>query len=116
MFPFYGAVRGKKYGFFPAPAHSVFRVMKMKDTLTAKLAGHFDLPEEAAGPAPRITISGSGRVLVEGHRGLLEYGEDKIAAAGAGCTILIKGEKLRMRSMSGRELVVTGRLWAVELE
>ena len=90
--------------------------MIMKETLAAKLAGHFDLPEEAVSAAPRITISGGGRVLVEGHRGLLEYGEDRIAAAGAGCTILIKGEKLRMRSMSGRELVVTGRLWAVELE
>ena len=89
--------------------------MNMKQTLAAKLAGWYDLPEESLSGAPRITISGGGRVLVEGHRGLIEYGEDRIAAAGAGCTILIKGEDLRMRSMSGRELVVTGRLWAVEL-
>ena len=66
--------------------------------------------------APRITISGGDRVLIEGHRGLLEFGEERIAAAGAGCTILIRGEKLRMRAMSGRDLIVTGRLWAVELE
>ena len=90
--------------------------MKMKETLAAKLAERFDLPEESLSGAPRITISGGGRVLIEGHRGLLDYGEERIAAAGAGCTILIRGEKLRMRAMSGRELVVTGRLWAVELE
>lgn len=80
------------------------------------MAARLDLPAEAVSAAPRITISGGDRVLIEGHRGLLEYGEDRIAAAGVNCTILIKGEALRMRAMSGRELVVTGRLWAVELE
>ena len=90
--------------------------MKMKQTIAAKLAERLDLPGEALSSAPRITISGGDRVLVEGHRGLLEYGDGRIAAAGAGCTILIKGERLRMRAMSGRELLVTGRLWSVELE
>ncbi len=66
--------------------------------------------------APRIIVSGGGRVLVEGHRGLLEYSEERIAAAGAGCRILIKGEKMGLVAMSGRQLVVAGRLWAVELE
>lgn len=89
--------------------------MYMKETLAGKLAARLDVPAEALSAAPRITISGDGRVLIEGHRGLLEFGEDRIAAAGAGCTILVRGEKLRMRAMSGRELVVTGRLWAVEL-
>lgn len=88
----------------------------MKQTLTGRMAARLDLPAEAVSAAPRITISGGDRVLIEGHRGLIEYGEERIAAAGTGCTILIKGEALRMRAMSGRELVVTGRLWAVELE
>ena len=88
----------------------------MKETLTAKLAARLDLPAEAVSAAPRITISGGGRVLIEGHRGLLEFGEERVAAAGAGCTILVRGEKLRMQAMSGRDMVVTGRLWSVELE
>ena len=89
--------------------------MHMKETMTARLASRLDIPAEAMSAAPRITISGGGRVLIEGHRGLLEFGEERVAAAGAGCTILVRGEKLRMRAMSGRDLVVTGRLWAVEL-
>ena len=89
--------------------------MHMKETLAAKMAARLDIPAEAMSAAPRITISGDGRVLIEGHRGLLEFDGERIAAAGVGCTILVRGEKLRMRAMSGRELVVTGRLWAVEL-
>ena len=55
-------------------------------------------------------------MLVEGHRGLLEYARDRIAAAGPGCRILIKGEDLALVAMDRREMVVSGRLWAVELE
>lgn len=75
-----------------------------------------DLPEEALPGAMRITISGSTRVLVEGHRGLLEYAADRIAAAGPGCRVLIKGDGLGLVAMDRRELVVSGKLWAVELE
>lgn len=75
-----------------------------------------DIPAESLTGAPRITISGGERVLVEGHRGLLEYAQDRIAAAGPGCRILIKGEGLGLVAMNRRELVVSGRLWAVELE
>lgn len=84
--------------------------------LTGRLADRMDIPREAVSAAPRITVSGGSRVLIEGHRGLLEYSGDRIAAAGAGCRILIKGEGLGLEAMSGRELVITGRLWAVELE
>lgn len=90
--------------------------MSGKLSITERLAQKLDIPPEAFSDAPRITISGGARVLVEGHRGLLEYADDRIAAAGPGCKILIKGEGLGLEAMNGRELVVTGRLWAVELE
>jgi sporulation protein YqfC len=90
--------------------------MNEKNSLVRRLARRLDIPPEAVCDAPRITISGCERVLVEGHHGLLEYGQDRIAAEGAGCRILIKGENLGLETMSGQELVVTGRLWAVELE
>ncbi len=90
--------------------------MTKKGSITQRVLTRLDIPEEAATNATRITISGGSRVLVEGHRGLLEYAEDRIAAAGPGCRILIKGEHLGLVAMDRREMVVSGRLWAVELE
>ena len=87
-----------------------------KATITQKMLTKLDIPAESVTAAPRITISGGARVLVEGHRGLLEYAEDRIAAAGPGCRILIKGEGLGLVTMNRHEMVVSGRLWAVELE
>ena len=104
--------------FFELPLHKVSWVITFMEKLAIgkKLSAMLDVPAESMLDAPRITISGGGRVLVEGHRGLLEYAEDRIAAAGPGCRILIKGEKLGLVAMNRREMVVSGHLWAVELE
>lgn len=84
--------------------------------MAERLARRFELPEDAVSGAPRITLSGRTRVLVEGHRGLLEYAPDRIAAAGVNCRVLVKGEALTLEAMDRRALVVTGGIWAVELE
>ena len=84
--------------------------------MAQKILTRLDIPAEAATGAPRVTISGGTRVLVEGHRGLLEYADGRVAAAGLNCRILIKGEALQIVAMDRRELVVAGRLWAVEME
>lgn len=81
-----------------------------------RIARLLDVPAEAISTAPRITMSGGGRVLIEGHRGLLEYAADRIAAAAAGCRVIVRGEDLSLTAMDARKLVVSGRVWAVELE
>ena len=91
--------------------------MTEKFNLGQRVMARLAIPVESILDRPRITISGSDRVLVEGHRGLLEYAGDRIAAAGpAGCRILIKGENLALVAMNRQEMVVSGRLWAVELQ
>lgn len=85
-------------------------------TRFGRAAGWFDISGDARPTAPRITISGDSRVLVEGHRGLLEYADERIAAARVNGRILITGEGLRLLTMTDCELVVTGRIWTVEIE
>lgn len=84
--------------------------------LAARIGERLDIPAEARLAGPRITISGDDRVLIEGHRGLLEYSDERIAAARRSGRVIVKGEALRLTAMTERELLVTGRLWAVEFE
>ncbi|MCD7846260.1 MAG: YabP/YqfC family sporulation protein [Oscillospiraceae bacterium] len=88
----------------------------MTEKLFQRVIQKLDIPAESISGAPRVTISGGTRVLIEGHKGLLEYAEDRIAAAGSGCRVLIKGENLGLVAMDRDEMVVSGRLWAVEIE
>lgn len=81
-----------------------------------RMARRLGLPQEALGPAPRITLSGGSRVLVEGQRGLEEYDEEHIAVAVSRGRVVIRGQELMLDAMNASELSVSGKLWAVELE
>ncbi len=75
----------------------------------------FDLPGEAGLGVPRVTVTGSHRVHIENHRGLLEYGPETIVAGCAGMLVKVRGSGLEISAMSDLELVVTGRISGVEL-
>lgn len=90
--------------------------MAEKERLDARAARRMALPQECFGLAQRVTISGTTRVLVEGLRALEEYAEDKISASVRGGRVVIRGEALCLDAMDGTELIVSGRIWGVELE
>ena len=87
---------------------------KKRDGVLDRAAELFDLPAEALAGTPRLTVTGNKRIVVENHKGLLEYGETEIDI-NAGSTILkIKGENLELRSMNAQELMITGTVFSVE--
>ena len=91
--------------------------MKWRD-LPEETAERFELPPEAVAGMPRITITGRSRVLVENHRGLLEYGEDTVEVvevAGGRIRVRIHGTELQLRAMDRNDLVITGRILSVEV-
>ena len=73
----------------------------------------FDLPGEIVAGQSRISITGSGRVHVDCHRGILEYGESRISLRCGKGVAVIEGENLRLRAMSERELLICGRLTGI---
>ena len=88
--------------------------MKWRD-LPEETAERFELPPEAVAGMPRSTITGRSRVLVENHRGLLEYGEDTVEVAGGRIRVRIHGTELQLRAMDRNDLVITGRILSVEV-
>lgn len=90
--------------------------MKKANTAFGRALEKLIEPEKGAFAEPRITVTGDGRVVVEGHRGLMEYGAETVMAAVAGGCVRIKGEGLKLVAMNRKELVVSGKIWAVEQE
>ena len=79
---------------------------------TAKL---FDLPADALAGLPRVELVGDGEVRMENHKGILAYGEEEIHVSSGSFVVKIAGENLKLRAMTGMELLVTGRIKAIEL-
>jgi sporulation protein YqfC len=87
-----------------------------KDIFLEKAADILDLPEEVVAGMPRITVTGCKRVMVENHRGILEYGDREIQINGGRMVLTLRGENLELRSLNTTELLVTGRLTGMEFE
>ena len=76
----------------------------------------FDIPEDALGSVPRITLTGDRRVLIENHRGLLAYEKDHIAVNGGRVMVKLRGDGLELRAMDRSEILVAGQFFSLELE
>lgn len=87
---------------------------KKQFELLTKAANVFDLPSEAVAGVPRVTITGTEKLHIENHKGLLGYGTEEITVNGGRVIIRISGEKLELTAMSDVELVISGRIKSVE--
>ena len=83
--------------------------------LLESLAEQLDLPAEAFAGVPRVIISGTERVLIENHKGILAYTETEVEVSGGATKIRIRGDGLLLRGMTAESLTVTGRILAVEM-
>ena len=85
-----------------------------KTRIMDRAADKFDLPGEVLGDLPRISVTGGQRVVVENHKGLMDYGPEAIVIAGGRVTLKLTGANLELRAMNVRELLITGDVFQVE--
>lgn len=84
--------------------------------LLEKTALAFDLPGDVLAGLPCVRLVGRDELYLQNHRGILAYGEEEILISGGRLMIRVRGEQLRLRSMTPTDLVITGTIAAVELE
>jgi len=89
-------------------------IRKRGVALVEQASGVFDIPGEVVCGLPRVTVTGGRRVNVENHRGLLEYGPERISVATAAGVVRIRGDGLALDAMTDAELAATGTVVAVE--
>ncbi len=84
--------------------------------LSEDIAERFALPPEAFGTVPGVSISGTSRVLVENHKGLLSYSLEVIDISTGKGLIRVRGENLLIRAMDRGSILISGRIMSVDLE
>lgn len=87
---------------------------KKRESILSRTADFFDLPAEAMAGDFKITLTGNRRLIVENHRGLMEYGENAIDINCGKMILKIKGEELEIRAMNSDELLITGAFFEIE--
>ena len=85
-------------------------------SLGEALAQTFRLPADAVAGLPLVELIGDRQVRVENHRGILAYDRREIHIGGGRVTVRVRGLELELRMMDREELLITGQIFAVELE
>ena len=84
--------------------------------LREQLARRTDLPADIVAGTIKVTLTGTEQALVENHRGILAYTDGLVEVNGRGTLLRVRGEKLLLRAMDGEMLLVTGKIFGVDLE
>lgn len=90
--------------------------MKKVRDIAEDLAECLELPPEALATTVKLSIIGGNRALIENHRGIVEYGKERIVVAAGRNRIVISGRELMLSAMNKSELLIDGKISAAEWE
>ena len=83
--------------------------MSRKDgALSERLSALFDIPAEAMGNVPRVTLTGRGLVQIEGCEGLVELTPERVGVRCGAYVVRITGANLALKGMNGGRIAFSG--------
>lgn len=82
----------------------------------AELAESFALSDIGVPETPRVTVVAARRLMVEGHRGILEFGNEHIVLSARHCKLHVYGTGMKLSAMSTDTLIIYGKIASVEFE
>ncbi|MFO7152221.1 MAG: sporulation protein YqfC [Bacillota bacterium] len=87
-----------------------------REGLKSKFIEALDLPKDVVLDIPRVTVTGKVGVLVENHRGIVEYSSEKVSVNTSVGLLIIRGEELFIKYVLSDEIFVEGKVKAFEFE
>lgn len=91
------------------------RTMKRKEGWMERISRDLDITLEPLPGLPLVEITGDRRVLIENHRGVLQYGKDKICIKVKFGQVSVHGCGLELERMTKDGLIICGRIDGVTL-
>jgi sporulation protein YqfC len=107
---------------FPLAMHKVVKkekggifLFKDRKKKMEILANYLELPKDLMLDLPRITLLGNIQLIIENHRGIIEYTKERIRISTSLGELLIDGEGLVLRNIFPDEIAVDGKIASLKL-
>lgn len=81
-----------------------------------RMANALEFPADIIHDWPRITMLGNRQVLIENHRGLVEYSASLVRVSLAEGEVWLEGRELTLGSLQPEQLLIEGWVEAVRYE
>ena len=79
------------------------------------IAEILELPLDVSLDLPKIVIVGELGVLIQNHRGLIQYSPGRIVVGVGQGQIAISGESLKISEVNKEDMIVRGRIKTVQM-
>ena len=90
--------------------------MNQKKDVIHRFRKLFDLSAQPISSTPIVEIAGNRRLLIENHKGVVEYEMERIVVLSKSGRIIISGSSLEIQQMSQHQLVIIGHIGTVSIE
>jgi sporulation protein YqfC len=73
-------------------------------------ANLLEIPKDAVYDVPRLTLVGGLQILIENHKGILEFTDSQIRLAHATGELHVVGKRLIIRNIQPNEILIEGEI------
>lgn len=87
-----------------------------RQRLQKKLAHLLEIPDDIVLDLPRITLLGNRQMLVENHKGIIEYTGERVRIRLNRKELLISGIGLSLGNLQAEELIIEGDITGLYFE
>lgn len=84
--------------------------MQKRRGLRDRLVSLLELPGDVLLDVARVTLVGDVELVVENHRGIVQYTEDRVGLSIPEGTLTVEGEELRIAAISPEQVIILGRI------
>ncbi|WIW69795.1 sporulation protein YqfC [Anaerosinus gibii] len=81
-----------------------------------KLVKAFEIPEDVMGDLSRLTMLGNKQLLIENHRGIIEYTSTYIRLNLVDGILVIKGTHLALGNLQLEQILVEGKVGEIHYD
>jgi len=87
-----------------------------KNTKWQRLAGMLEIPQDIVLDLPRITMLGNQQLLVENHKGIIEYTPSLVRIKLNKGELLVAGQNLMLGNLQIEQILVEGTVGEIKYD
>jgi sporulation protein YqfC len=87
-----------------------------RQRLQKKLANLLEIPDDIVLDLPRITLLGNMQMLIENHKGIIEYTSELVRVRLNRKELIISGIALSLGNLQTEELIIEGEITGICFE
>jgi sporulation protein YqfC len=82
--------------------------------MKSNLSEVFELPRDIMLNLPKISMIGNNQMLVENHKGVIEYTPQRIRVNSSIGVIRVQGRDMNLKNIAADDIMITGEVKMIE--